>query len=81
MGAGRSPPTGGLAKLKELYLDRTQITDVGCATLLAALDSGALPALQYLNLDDIPASAAAISAVQEALSVTRNPTILLAGRH
>ena len=75
------PPAGGLAKLKELGLGGTQVSDAGCATLVAVLDSGALPALQYLNLDDIPASAAAISAVQEALSVTRNPTILLAGRH
>ena len=47
--AGAPPPTtGGLAKLKVLYLSRTQITDAGCATLAAALDSGALPVLEKL---------------------------------
>ena len=60
------PPTGVLAKLKTLNLRRTQITDAGCATLTAALDSGALPALEKLWLDDIPASAAAIATVYEA---------------
>jgi len=65
--AGAPPPTtGGLEKLKGLYLSRTQITDAGCATLAAALDSGALPALERLYLDDIPASAAAKAAVDEA---------------
>ena len=65
--AGAPPPTtGGLAKLKVLYLSRTQITDAGCATLAAALDSGALPALENLYLDGIPASAAAKAAVYAA---------------
>ncbi|HBP18758.1 MAG TPA: hypothetical protein DEA08_13365, partial [Planctomycetes bacterium] len=65
--AGAPPPTtGGLAKLKHLYLSYTQITDAGCATLAAALDSGALPALEELCLDDIPASAAAKAAVYAA---------------
>ena len=41
------PPAGVLTKLKRLYLDYTQITDAGCAALAAALDSGALPALEY----------------------------------
>ena len=36
------------------------------AALAAALDSGALPALDKLYLDDIPASAAAIASVYEA---------------
>ena len=58
------PPAAGLTKLKELGLGGTQVSDAGCATLVAVLDSGTLPALQYLDLDDIPASAAAISAVQ-----------------
>ena len=58
--------TGGLTKLKFLNLELTQITDAGCATLAAALDSGALPALEQLFLDDIPASAAAKAAVREA---------------
>ena len=60
------PPTGGLAKLKRLYLNNTQVSDVGCAALAAALDSGALPALKVLDLEGIPASAAAITAVNEA---------------
>ena len=50
--------------LKELYLTHTQITEAGCATLAAALDSGALPALVNLFLRGIPASAAARAAVQ-----------------
>ena len=53
--AGAPPPTtGGLAKLKTLDLSRTQITDAGCATLAAALDSGALPGLDRLFLQAIP---------------------------
>ena len=65
--AGAPPPTtGGLAKLKWLNLNCTQITDAGCATLAAALDSGALPALEGLDLNGIPASAAAKAAVNEA---------------
>jgi len=60
------PPAGGLAKLKMLFLCQTQITDAGCATLAAALDSGALPALKELYLDGIPASDAAQDAVYEA---------------
>jgi len=64
--AGAPPPTTrGLAKLKWLDLDYTQITEAGCATLAAALDSGALPALRKLLLDGIPASAAAKDAVYE----------------
>ena len=65
--AGAPPPTtGGLAKLKMLDLSHTQITDAGCATLAAALDSGALPALERLYLHGIPASAAAKAAVYAA---------------
>ena len=64
--AAPPPTTGGLAKLKHLNLNFTQITDAGCATLAAALDSGALPALQYLFLHDITASDAAIDAVYAA---------------
>ena len=60
------PPTGLLMKLKGLYLRHTQITNAGCATLAAALDSGALPALEHLHLECIPASAAAIAAVYKA---------------
>ena len=64
------PPTGGLTKLKELYLGYTQITDAGCAALAAALDSGALPALEAVYMNGIPASAAAITAVFAALERT-----------
>ena len=46
------------AGVKELDFGSTQVTDAGCATLAAALDSGALPALETLYLDYIPASAA-----------------------
>jgi Ran GTPase-activating protein (RanGAP) involved in mRNA processing and transport len=67
--AGALPlPTGGLKKLEVLDLDYTQVSDAGCAALAAALDSGALPALGHLMLDDIPASAAAKDAVREALA-------------
>jgi hypothetical protein len=59
------PPAGGPKKLQELYLDITQITDAGCATLVAALDSGALPALEELELDGTPTSDAAQAAVYE----------------
>ena len=48
-----------------LNLRRTQITDAGCATLAAALDRGALPAFEYLELSGIPASAAAKAALKE----------------
>ena len=65
--AGAPPPTtGGLAQLKMLHLGYNQITDAGCATLAAALDSGALPALETLCMHDIPASTAAKAAVREA---------------
>ena len=65
--AGAPPPTtGGLAQLKVLDLMCTQITDAGCATLAAALNSGALPALEELHLEGIPASAMAKAAVYAA---------------
>jgi len=64
------PPTGGLTKLKLLELGYTQVTDAGCAALAAALDSGALPALEEILLWRIPASAVAKTAVQEALKRT-----------
>ena len=65
--AGASPPpTGGLAKLKELFLSYTQIADAGCAALAAALASGALPALVTLYLGGTPASATAKATVRRA---------------
>ena len=63
--AGAPPPTtGGLAQLKELNLNDTQITDAGCAALAAALNSGALPALEELFLTGTSASAAAKATVR-----------------
>ena len=73
-----SPPTGVLTELKKLYLNNTQIADTGCAALGAALDSGALPALESLYLGVIPASAAATAALHAALERNR-PTAALAG--
>ena len=71
--AGTPPlPAAGLKKLKVLDLRHTQITDPGCAALVAALDSGALSALEDLNLYGIPASAAAIDAVSEALPLAKS---------
>ena len=65
--AGAPPlPTGGLKKLTWLDLEYTHVTDAGCAALAAALDSGALPALETLDLGEIPASAAAKAAVYAA---------------
>ena len=64
------PPTDELTKLKELDLTFTQISDAGCATLAAAIDSDVLPALKDVNLDDTPASAAAKGAVTEALETS-----------
>jgi len=62
-GAPPPPTTRVLTKLKVLSLGGTQISDAGCATLAAALDSCALPALFDLYLNGIPASEAAKSAV------------------
>ena len=59
------------AGVKELDLGSTQVTDAGCATLAAALDSGALPALETLYLNGIPASDAAKAAVQAVLARPR----------
>ena len=63
------PPAGGLTKLSILSLLGTQVSDAGCAALIAALYSGALPALNSIHLGysihAIPASAAAMAAVQE----------------
>ena len=54
--------------LERLDLSSTQITDAGCATLAAALNSGALPALMELELYFTPASVAARDAVSKALA-------------
>jgi len=59
----RPPPAGGLKRLKVLDLRHTQITDIGCATLATARDSGALPALEELKLEGTSSSFAARAAV------------------
>ena len=70
--AGTPPlPAGGLKKLKELFFNGTEITDAGCAALVAALDSGALPSLEETDLDGTPADAAAVEAVHEAMARLR----------
>ena len=61
-----APPTGGLAKLEMLGLNNTQISDAGCGTLAAAIDSDALPAFQNISFYGIPASAVAKAAVHQA---------------
>ena len=61
------PSTGGLAKLQALDLVGTNVSDAGCAALVAALDSGVLPVLKELLLYHAPASAAAKRAVRTAL--------------
>eukprot|EP00964_Phaeocystis_antarctica_P103280 scaffold68563_cov69-Phaeocystis_antarctica.AAC.2 len=66
------PPAAVLTKLKTLHLGKTQITDASCAALAAALGSGALPALEELKLARIPASAAAIATVRDALATSRS---------
>ena len=65
------PPAGGLKNLTLLGLGHTQITDAGCAALVEALDSGALPALVALDLDETPASAESKEALQAALARSR----------
>ena len=60
------PPTGVLTKLKVLDLGDCCLTDAGCATLIAALDSGAMPALSSLHT-----SAVVHAAVQDALAKRR----------
>ena len=72
LAAGAVPPTtGGLEKLTMLTITFAQVTDAGCAALAVALDSGALPALETLDLYGIPASTAAIDAVSETLTKSR----------
>eukprot|EP00964_Phaeocystis_antarctica_P103613 scaffold68867_cov63-Phaeocystis_antarctica.AAC.2 len=67
------PPAGVLTKLKQLKLSRTLVTDTGCAALAAALDSGALPALEELYLGGTPASAAARATVYAARETLKGP--------
>ena len=70
------PPAGGLKELEVLSLCRTQITNAGCATLAAALDSGALPALGDLDLDGTPASDEALSLCGDGKGESPRSTVL-----
>ena len=56
-------------KLTRLYLDGNLLTDKGCATIVAALKAGALPALKACELisDEMHASEEACAAVKAAL--------------
>jgi len=60
------PPAAGLKRLKVLDLRHTEVSDIGCATLATARDSGALPALEELKLEGTPSSLAARAAVTRA---------------
>jgi len=61
------PPAGGLKKLVVLDFSYAKVNDAGCATLVATLDSSALPALEEIELEGIPASVEAIGALRAAL--------------
>ena len=67
-----SSPTGGLKKLKMLYLNHTKVSDAGCAALAAALDSGTLPALKKIDLKGSPVSASSMADVLEALALAKS---------
>ena len=64
-GGGRGHDCSTRSEPRQIELNRTQITDDGCAHLASRLRSGALPALEGLNLDDTPASEAAVQAVYD----------------
>ena len=64
-----APPP--LTKLRVLDLEHTQVSDAGCATLAAALNSGVLPALARLDLDGTPASDAVKVGLQRAVARQR----------
>ena len=64
-----APPP--LTKLRVLDLEHTQVSDAGCATLAAALNSGVLPALARLDLDGSPASDAVKVGLQRAVARQR----------
>ena len=66
--AGALPTTTeGLKNLERLDLQYTRVSDAGCAALESALDSCTLPALEFIKLNGIPASADAKAAVYEAV--------------
>ena len=61
------PPTRVLAKLKELHLNDTQVTDAGCIALASAISSGALTALEEFDLSHTHSGVGARTTVHEAL--------------
>ena len=84
--AGALPrPTGVLATLKKLNLYNSQVTDAGCAALVAALDRGALPALVELDLSYLTqitdASCAALAAALDSGVLPTLKTLKLDGSH
>ena len=60
-----------LKKLQVLDFSHTEITDAGCAALASALDSGVLPALVTIDVNDTPTSAAGKAAVTAALATSK----------
>ena len=62
-------------KLNRLFLGQNKITDVGAAKLLAAINAGGLPELVNHGygsiLEDNPASASAIQAVEDSAAKRR----------
>jgi len=62
-----TPPMEGLAKLKVLNLHGTKITNAGCAALAAALNGGALPAVERVSLEGTRSSFAVRFVVLNAL--------------
>ena len=65
---GAQSTAGALKSLSQLDLEYNRITDAGCATLVAALRGGALPALKTLELDE---NSAASEEAQEAVYASR----------
>ena len=63
--------------------DLTQITDAGCAALAAALQSGALPALEVLYLWGTPASESSEASEATVIEVleSRGVAVLAEARH
>ena len=76
-GAPPPPSIGVLTMLKVLDLRHTRIAGAGCAALVSALDSGALPALEALDILGTPPSSAAKNAVMNAVfaAMVRRPVV------
>ena len=66
-----APGEGVLPSLETLDLERNQVTDAGCAALVAARSSGAMSSLKIIELESNPASAAARAALGTALGSRR----------